>query len=176
MEFKEGQVLLFNWNQNSLLGKAIKFYNQKKYGDDGWAHSAIITEVTKDQCLVHEAVNRGFVSSYYNKSFLNEVIKDGRCKVREPKIKLKKVREFADQYVGNRYSWTTLIQILLIYFLKAKAGYSDGTRGLICSEAVTRVLYDASNKNIDFEKEFNIPFDFVDPVMINLSKQLRDIK
>lgn len=176
MEFKEGYVLLFNWNESSLLGKAIKFYNEQKYGDKGWSHSAIISEVTKDQCLVHEAVNRGFVSSYYNKSFLNEVIKQGRCKVRESKIKLKDVKTNADKYVGKKYSWTTLIQILLIYLFKGKAGQADGTRGLICSEAVTRVLYDSSNKKINFETEFNIPFDFVDPMMINLSKQLRDLK
>jgi len=47
-----------------------------------------------------------------------------------------------------------------------------GAKNLICSEAVARILYDSSEKKIDFEKEFLIPYDLIEPMHLWRSKQI----
>ena len=45
-----------------------------------------------------------------------------------------------------------------------------GANRLICSEAVARILYDSSKKKINFQKEYDKPYDLVTPQDIFVSK------
>ena len=43
MKFKTGMIL--NCKGWGMFGKLIRWRNKKLYGEEGWAHSAIITNV-----------------------------------------------------------------------------------------------------------------------------------
>ena len=173
MKFNQGDILLFNWNRPKWFSKALKFYNKKKYGQEGWTHAGIIVEVQKDQVLIYEAVSKGFINSYYNINFLNKVIADKKCIVGKTRIQLIDVKLFADQYLGRPYGILNMLGILLIFIAGKKALNIDGSKNLICSEAVARILYDASNRQINFEKEFSIPYDFIEPMHLYKSNQIK---
>ena len=44
-----GDVIVFNWNANSFLGRAIQKFNQAYYYNKGWAHAAIVVQKKGDQ-------------------------------------------------------------------------------------------------------------------------------
>lgn len=176
MKFKKGQVLLFNWS--NPYANLIRWRNKFKYGKEGWAHCGIITDKRvheeEEQVLVHEAISRGFVSSWYPVFWLQERIKEGRVLIGETNLKLSTVKKHADNYLGRGYAWFDIFNIALYWILgKAATTISTGAKSLICSEAVCRILYDASSKRIDFEKEYGILYDFIEPQHIRESKQMK---
>ena len=57
-------------------------------------------------------------------------------------------------------------------FKKFAFTISTGTKQIICSEAVARILYDSSNKKINFEKEFDKRYDLISPIDLYYSKQI----
>ena len=179
MTFKEGTILLCNWN--NLSGKIIRFYNRMFYNEIGWAHTAIITEVRDTDVLVHEALSEGFKSTYYDKTWLFEQYNLNNVKFGETIIKLKDVKLNADKYLGKGYAWSDIFFV----GLKAIIGFNwtiTGERRLICSEAIARILYDSSNKKILLgygdksqkkESEFKKKFDLITPQDIARSKYIK---
>lgn len=172
MEFKEGQILNFTWK--SFYGKLIQVYNYREYKKKGPTHSAIIGEVKEYSVIVYEAINSGFQAKEYGKEELRSYIKSGNCVVGETYIKLNNVKENCEKYLGAPYAWTDIFYIAL-YVLIGKSAFklSTNAKNLICSEAVTRVLYDSSNKQINFENEYNKPYSFIAPSDIQHSKYIK---
>ena len=179
MILKEGTILLCNWN--NLAGKIVRFYNRMIYNEVGWSHVAIITEVKDNEVLVHEALSDGFKATYYDKNKLFEEYKSNRCKFGETTIKLKDVKLNAGKYLGKGYAYTDIFFILI----KSIIGFNwtiTGERRLICSEAIARILYDASNKKIVLgykdksqkkDSEFKKKFDLITPQDIAKSKYIK---
>jgi hypothetical protein len=163
-EFKVGQVL--NSQGQGVYGKLIGWRNALRYGrKHNWTHSAIITEVAKDKVLVFEALSKGFVSNYYEKKWLENKITEGFYVIGETKRPLKEVHKYANKYRGTGYGYLDIFHILLYWVFGSRSKIlSTNARALICSEAVARILYDASDKEINFEKEFEIPYDLIEPM------------
>ena len=51
---------------------------------------------------------------------------------------------------------------------------SKGAKKLICSEFVARVLYEISNKEINFEEEFNKKYDYITPADLYQSRRFSE--
>jgi hypothetical protein len=170
MEFKVGQVL--NSRGRGIYGKMIAWRNGLIY-DKGhnWTHSAIISEVKSDKVLVHEALTEGFICNYYEKWWLEGKIKEGVYIIGDVDFELKEVLKNARKYEGRGYGFLDIFHIVFYWIFGSKAKFLDtGAQHLICSEAVARILYDSSGKNIDFEKEFLIPYDLIEPMHLWRSK------
>ena len=167
MEFKTGQILNFAYN-DSLFEKLIKFVTKSKY-----IHSGIITSVGPDFIEIAEALSRGFVISNYERWWVEGKIKEGVISIGESKSPLINVRDIALKYQGTPYGFMTILHIANYLIFRKKAFWSDGTKSLICSEAVARILYDASDKKINFETEYNKSYDEITPGDLERSKQIK---
>lgn len=173
-KFKVGDVLNFNWN--NWYGTAIKIHNYIRYGfhkDNKWTHSAIIAEINGDTAIVYEAIAKGFTRSVYSLETLDNWIKSGnmiRGVARKPLID---VKAYCKEYEGTPYGFLDIFSIVL-YTLFGKLSFSinTGTKELICSEAVARILYDASDRKINFETEFKKRYDLICPIDLYKSTQI----
>ena len=108
----------------------------------------------------------------YPSRWLNLKIAEGIVCVKIPKRGVKDVEKYADNYLGRGYAWFDMFGITLSFLLSWKMFTITGAKRLICSEAVARILYDASNKNLNLEKEFGKPCDFITPMDLFNSAQL----
>jgi len=171
-----GQVL--NSKGTSVYGIMISWRNALIYGKEhNWSHSAIITDVSKEKILIHEALARGFVTRVYEKSEVEEKLKEKSFVLGETNIKLKDVRKNAKEYQNRGYGFFDIFHILLYWIFKTKAKFLfTHAKYLICSEAVARILYDSSNGKIDFQKEFSTPYDLIEPMHLWRSKQIKWMK
>lgn len=177
MKLEVGDVVFFNWG--SPYARLIRWRNKIRWGGKGWSHCGIIAETgyleeRKTFSLIYEAVSKGFVKSYYPDWWLEEKIAEGKAMIMRPKYKLRKVKENADKYLGRDYAWTDIFFIAYYWILgKTALKSSTGAKEVICSEAIARILYDASRKKINFEKEWGIPYDFIEPMhLVNSTKFL----
>ncbi len=175
-KFKVGQAVLFNDSSN-FFSKIITKYNLSNYGKSKCVHAGIIARVHPDKILIYEAKSfiDGFEGYYYEIKELEEKIKEGSVIIKESKVKLNDVLGNCERYVGIKYGFLDILMIGFYWLTRFKISLTGRNR-LICSEAVVRVLYDSSNKKIDFEKEFNKPYDLITPMDIYKSKQLEDIE
>ena len=173
MELKVGQV--FNSRGRSVYGMLIRLKNRLIYGrKHNWAHSAIITDVKEDKILVHEALTNGFIASYHRKEWFKNKLEKGYFVIGEAKVKLKNVLEHAKKYEGKEYGFFDIVHIIIYWIFGTEAKFLfTHTRYLICSEAVARILYDASGKKINFESEFGLQYDLIEPMHLWQSKQIR---
>lgn len=167
---KVGDIVFFK--SNGLYGKIVSLYNRLNYDMPGFGHVGIITKVG-DKILIHEAVGEGFIAGYYSKEYINEKIESGKIVISKPKKKLTYVLEHANNYLGRPYGYLDILSITLAFFTGFRFLSLTGSKKLICSEAVARILYDSSNKEIDFSKEYNKPYDLITPMDIYLSTQLK---
>ena len=168
--FKPGDIIFFNWKNPGY--KIIRFYNRVKYGKWGWAHVGIVTYVQRDKVLIHEAIGTGVTRSWYTIKFLERKIDEGIVDIQRPKQKLLYIEDCANKYYGKGYGWLDIIGIGICFLLGWKGMKITGASKLICSEAVARILYDASNKEINFENEYDKSYDMITPMDIYLSKQI----
>ena len=173
MKFEVGQIL--NSKGRGIFGRLIRWRNSFIYGRrHNWAHSAIISGVEKERILVYEAISKGFVATYYEEAWLRRKIDEGFFIVGETEIPLKDVKNNADNYLGRGYGFLDIVHITIFWIFGTKAKFLfTGAQNLICSEAVARIIYDASEKEINFEKEFEIPYDLIEPMHLFLSKQIK---
>lgn len=170
MEFKTGQLIFFDYG--NWFGNIIKIYNLKEHGETGWTHSGIITNIRGDAFQVHESGPNGFIKSWYSKEDINDAIKNGTCAIIESGVRTTNLEWYADKYLGRPYAWHDVIGILLSSLLGWKFLRITGASKLICSEAVARILYDVSDRKINFEEEYDKPYDLITPMDIFLSEQL----
>ncbi|MCF7861159.1 hypothetical protein K9M79_02850 [Candidatus Woesearchaeota archaeon] len=155
--------------------KLIKIYNKITYGVDGFAHCGIITNGGLDEIQIHEAIGKGFVKSWYPKLFIEKMIEEKTCKIQYPKIKLSNVEKNADNYLGKGYGFLDILGIGISFITGWRFIKLTGASKLICSEAVARILYDSSNKKINFEEEYKKPYDLITPMDLYLSEQLKNV-
>jgi hypothetical protein len=173
MKLKVGQVM--NSKGRGFFGTLIRLRNKLAYGKvESWTHSAIITEVKEDEVLIHEALTKGFTCKYYKKTDIEEKIRDRVYIIGETKVPLKDVKKLAKKYEGVGYGFKDIVHIILYWLFGTRAKFMfTHAQHLICSEAVSRILYDASGKKIDFEKEYAIPYDLIEPMHLWQSKQIK---
>jgi hypothetical protein len=170
MRLSRGQ--LYFWNSTeSFFAKAISYFNMRTFSKSKCVHVGVITEVNGDDVAIYEASEKGFVRNLYSASWINERIKDGHVHIGETKEKLVNLEWNCNKYHGVKYGWLDIIGIGF-YFLTGIKLSLTGKNAIICSEAVSRVLYDCS-KTIDFQKEYKLPYDQITPMHIFLSKQVR---
>jgi hypothetical protein len=170
MEYKVGQIFFWN-NSDSLFGKIITLYNNKVFGRSDCVHCGIISEVEKDRVLIHEAGDNGFNSSWYKITWLDERIKDGKVKIKETIEPLTNVFNNCEKYVGIGYGWLDIITIAIGFLTGFKISLTDKNK-IICSEAVSYVIYDSS-KQVNIAAEYGLAPDQVTPMHIFLSQQLQ---
>ena len=170
MDFKVGQILNFKYYDGPFQ-RGIRYYNRCVYGEDGFTHSAIITNVSADWIEIGEALGH-FTVSNYERWWVEGKIKEGVISVGTACIQpLNNVKYYADKYVGIGYGFWAVL--LIFIFGKYASKISDGVKSLICSEAVARLLYDASDKKIDFEPEFKKSYDMITPEDLFKSRQIK---
>ena len=170
MKFKTGQIVFFK--SNGLFGNLIGSYNLIKYGENLTTHVGIITEVKKNEVLIHEALSDGFVKNYYEKWWLENKIESEEVFIKSSKIKLVNVLKNSEKYLGKGYAWFDIFSIGLALILRFKINFT-GANKLICSEAVSRILYDSSDKKINLEKEYDKPYDLITPQDIVYSEYIK---
>jgi hypothetical protein len=173
MQIKVGDIYFIN-DKNSLFGRLITYYNNKIFKQSDVTHCGIVTKVESDRILIHEA-GKIFNSSWYEDWWLEARINEGKVKFTRSKTKLNKVFETAESYNHIGYGWLDIIGIGLHALFDWKVLGITGKNKLICSEAVVRILYDCSDKEINFEDEYGIKFDAISPQHIWLSKFMKKL-
>lgn len=166
MKYKEGMILNFSWN--GFAGRMIKLHNRIRYGRNLWfnpTHTAIIGKIVGETAEVYEALNEGFVKNVYNFAELDAYIESGELAVGTVTTTITNVETYCKKYEGVPYGWLDIFYIgLYTLFGKMSFRFSTNAKKLICSEAISRILYDASKKTINFEEEFKKPYDLITPI------------
>lgn len=170
MKYKIGQIYFIK-SEDDLFSKATNYYNMREFKRSDTTHVGIIADTNDKQVLIYESTGQGFISSWYDKAWLNIMIENGRVNIGETKETIKDVWINCEKYKGVGYGWLDIIGIALHMLVGWKVLGLTGKNKIICSEAVCRVLYDCS-KTIDFEKEYGIKFDAISPEHIFLSKYI----
>lgn len=165
-----GNIVLFRKN-DTFISKAIAAFTGSSY-----THVGIISTVKDDELIMAEALAEGFTLSKYDLTMFKQKVDEGIFLVRSPRKQLHKprVKETILKYLGRPYGYLDILFIALSK-LTGKRLLKGCADKLICSEAVARVLYESSNKRIDFEKEFNKPYSYVTPDDLFMSKQLKTV-
>lgn len=168
---KVGDILLYK--TNGIFGKIINFGNLIHYGKFGYSHAAIVGEIFPTYCVVYEAKGKGFIKSNYD---IDAVKADNNIDVYSPIRSVSKVKEHAEKYLGKPYGWLDILHIVLyIVFGKKSFTLDTGAKSIICSEAVARILYDASHRKINIAEEMGKRYDLITPQDLANSKMLRNI-
>ena len=165
MKLKIGTALLYH--SRGFLPWAIR-----KVTKSFWNHAAIISKKTKTGYIIHEAQAQGIIKSEYTFEDLQARLDNQTIIPLESSYRLINIWKNCELYLNLPYGVITLLQILWMTITKRIPKRSDGAKRLICSEFVSRVLYDSSNKRIDFQTEFLKKFDFITPSDISKSTQL----
>lgn len=165
---KVGDIVLFRKN-NTFISKAIAMITGSSY-----THVGIIKDVKKDVIVIAEAMTEGFYSSDYKRKIFEGMIKFGSVLIMRPTKSLKDVVKSIEKYEGRPYAVLDLVAIL-IYAITGHKLCKGSADKLICSEAVARVLYDASGKKIDLQKEYDKPYSYITPDDLFMSKYLTSI-
>ena len=149
------KLLLFFFNWDNFYSKIITKVTKCDYSHIGIGYF----DEKVNAYVIYESINKGFVKSNYNANL--NVSK--YCKIVEVKECDKEtIEKIADKYLGIGYDWLTVINIGLIYiFGKSIIKYNNGTKKLICSEAVSRVLNDL--KIVDLSLILGKDFDYITP-------------
>lgn len=171
MKLKVGQIYFWNSNEG-LFGKAITYFNKKVFGRSDATHCGIIAQILDDDVLIYEAGNKGFLASWYSRDFLEN---NKNVHIGEVKETMLFVKQNCDKYQGIRYGWLDILGIGLSYLFGWRVLGITGKNALICSEAVSRVIYDCT-KQTNFSAEYGVKYDAVTPQHIFQSKFVKIIK
>lgn len=174
MIYQKGQIVFLNWNNKFM--NLIRYYNELKYGIPGFSHVGIITRVEKNRVQIHEAISKGFVKSWYDKDFLNKKIDGLSSEILGIGEKLENIEKVADNYLGRPYGFLDIFGIALSFLFKFKFLKLTGANSLICSEAVSRILYECSDGKINLEEFFDKPFDLITPMDIYIYIKEKGVK
>jgi hypothetical protein len=155
------KIIFFSWD--TFYGKLIKWHTGSK-----WTHIGMVAEERENgDLIVFEAVNKGLVKSVYDKAWLGRLEAEGIIMIKTVNVpNSEALYDICEKYEGTPYDWVSIINIgWYAIFGKVALNFS-GPKALICSEFVSRVLYDISASKIDFQKEYNKSFDLVTPADI----------
>ena len=164
------KIIFFSWD--NIYSNLIQLKSGNK-----WSHIGLAFQQRNGNYLVYEAINKGLVKSTYSKEFIDTRVNIGEfiaIKELEVRTTKKEIIKVCESYLGSKYDWISIFNIGF-YFLFGKYALNfKGARTLICSEFVARVLYEISNKKIDFEKEYNKDYDYIEPSDIWKSKYFKE--
>lgn len=154
-----------------FISKAIAMFTGSSY-----THVGIISSIHKDYIMVAEALAEGFTLVKYPIEKVEYLLSNDMIYIKQAKISLdeKKVRQAIINYLGRPYGYLDLVMIL-ISIISGRRIFKGTAKKLICSEAVTRVLYDASEEKINFETEYEKAYSYITPDDIFMSKQLKSL-
>ena len=162
------KIAFFSWD--SFYSNAVKIATGSK-----WSHVGIVSQEHSNGYTIHEALNKGLVKNFYSHEYMDTLVREGTMVIKEVNLRTTPAifREVCERYEGLPYDWVSIINIGAFIILGKPILNLSGPRAVICSEYVARVLYECSNKGIDFSKEYNKRFDFVTPADMFESKFLR---
>ena len=154
---KKGDIVLFAKSKD-MASRIISIFTQSNY-----THVGIVIDILPGKIITAEALANGFTFREYSRYNFMNLIRNKKILLQRSIHPLSNVKKTAKKYKGVSYGW---IDILLIGLhgigIKWKP-ITDRSKQLICSEAVARILYDTSDKLINFEKEYNKPFYLMTP-------------
>lgn len=174
---------------SSIYGKAINFYNKEEFGTE-WlpTHVGQVVDIQGDKVLIAEAGPNSYKvdGNWYSLQDLIAKQEKGIVKFKRSKYPLNNVYEICKKYENTPYDWWTILKIALFHFTHYSGFIWNGDKNLMCSEAVTRTLYEESdrkiqlgyNKNQPDEKndsEYKIYYELISPAHVFLSKHSRVI-
>lgn len=162
----EVEIIFFSFN--TIYSKVVQEFTNSK-----WGHVGVITRRENGKVEIHEALNEGLVVTTYNEETINYWLQEGTIEFKKVSTSMTKenVRKRANSYIGRPYGWTDILVIILFkYFriLKIEGLLFKFTNAnkLICSEFVSRLLYDISYKSINFQEEYNKNYSLITPADI----------
>jgi hypothetical protein len=170
MNIKVGSVVLFRRVDSSWLSKAIAMATKSS-----WTHAGIVYDLTDTEVITAEALAKGFTLVTRSREDFESDFLIREIEVLEPKKELFDLKEVIEGTLGRPYGYLDLLAIL-IYTITGKRIFKGTAKSLICSEAVSEVLYTCSRNKIDLSKEFNKPGSYITPDDIYCSKSLLRIK
>lgn len=169
--FKKYNVINFSWNLKT--SNIIKSVSQSH-----WAHTGIIVASDEIEVLVLESTVKGVVLKPYTKAFLVEKYKDKTIEIVDFNINPNKPDSIWKDFMANNKSYGFESYISLIMY---KLGFStnfDVVGTVICSELVSKLLYNLSDKKVVLGyKEKGTPSEYdrqfwrIEPKHISLSRQ-----
>lgn len=160
-ELKPGDLVLFSHTR--LFDRLVRWFTRSEY-----SHAGIIYEPGEKKVLVGEAWGTGFD---IRKRTVKEI---NLCRIRRSHTELNDITKTMEKYIGSPYDKLNIIGLILHRYLKIKV-FSTTAKELTCSEVSARFFYDATFKKINFESEFNKPYDYITPADLSNSKQLVDL-
>lgn len=166
---KVGDVVLFKHNKNNIYSRAIHRFTGGEY-----THAGIVYKIhgdNKENVILAEALSNGFIKTYYKKEDL--LTNKKKYTLKTPFMELSEHSVFLsiEKYLGSRYDWLGIYIIAIEILFGIKIPY-DTMDKLICSEAVSRVLYESSNKEINISEELYKQFDKITPLDLSITKHL----
>lgn len=164
-KLKTGDVIIFRKTKD-IFSKLISLGTRSSY-----VHVGIVSSANDAEVKVAEALEKGFTMRHYPIEVANVNRESGQWLVRESKTKLKNVKVNILKYLGRPYGFFDIFCIA-VYILTKRKIYKGSALTLICSEAVSRVLYDSSDKKLNLAEEFDKPYSYITPDDIFMSEQL----
>lgn len=163
-----GDVVLFRKN-GSWISNAISAFTNGSY-----THVGIISSVNKAEVKLAEALQKGVTLSHYPLETFYAKIDNGSYEVIRSKVNLMNIKSIILKHLGTPYGFGDLLLIFISKFT-GKILFKGSANKLICSEAVSRILYDASHKELNLSKEFDKPYSYITPDDIFMSNQFKRI-
>lgn len=152
------KIVFFSWN--SFYGKLIRFGTKCK-----WTHIGIVGEEKTDGYYVYEALNNGLVKNFYFKEDIEIHTSNNNVIIEEIDLlcDCSRLKEACESYLGKPYDWLSIFNIATYILFGRYALKIKGSRYLICSEFVARVLYDIG---YNLSELLNKPYDYITPADI----------
>jgi hypothetical protein len=160
-KYQPGDLVLFS--NNGLFDRLVKIFTRSQF-----SHAGIVLELREKYVIVGEAWGSGFDIRKRKYSELN------KCKLRRSKEALANVKENIIRYIGRPYDKLNIFGLVLYKIFRIKL-FSTNAKAMTCSEFSARFFYDAAFRKINFEKEFNKPYDYITPADLSKSNQLMDV-
>jgi len=161
-------IVLFRKN-NSWISRAIAFVTSSSY-----THAGIVYYVGNNEVITAEAQAKGFVLVKRSKEEFDALVNLRSIILLRSRKPLFDMTEDIELMLGTKYGYLDLLKIL-INKITGKKAFKESTNSIICSEAVARLLYSASDCKVDLSKEFNKGFDLITPDDLNMSKFLKSV-
>lgn len=171
--------MLSKWD--SFISKTIRYFD----GSD-WSHVGLVVEVSEKHILIFESNSNGTKYIEYTKEEIIRYIANNNMKfqmLKYPKdvdLTTSNLKDVCNKYLNKSYGWLNYIFLIPLMFMKKMKMKvevwkilmnSDENpfpiktflKGFICSELLVRVLYDLSDKKINFERVTGKPFEITTP-------------
>jgi hypothetical protein len=137
-----------------------------------YTHAGIVYDVTDTEVITAEAQANGFILIHRSKEEFYALADLRSITLLRSRKPLFDMTESIELMLGTKYGYLDLLKIL-INKITGKKAFRESTNSIICSEAVARLLYSASDCKVDLSKEFNKGFDLITPDDLNMSKFLK---